>query len=110
YRYRNVDRMVSGEPDVKSHLYMAGLEYRYAANSVLSLAYYNEDYRNRPQGWRGTVKSTVHQLSFAAIHGLSKRTQVYGLVAHAVNGPVNMGASSNYRLAQGKDSQTAVAV
>lgn len=110
YRHRNVDRMLPGVKDIKSHLSMAGIQYAYAPNSVVSLAYYNEHYKDKPAGWKGVTSSTVHQITLTALYGLSKRTTLYGVVSHAINGPMNMGASANYRLAAGKDSQTAVAL
>lgn len=105
YRYRDTDLSVEGMKSVKSHMYMVGVGYQFKPGTVVSISYYNEHFKNAPQGWMNSKKDTVHQVSLLGTYGLSKRTELYAVASYSRNAPLNLGASSTYKLAEGTNSQ-----
>lgn len=112
YRYREVD--VLGAPDIESDFFTLGVKYQASPAVAMSLAYYYEKFDNAPTGYLGTTDDKWQQLSFLAKYSLSKRTDLYAMVAYAKEGPLNLGyvgdSGTPYQLAPGKSSQTGGAI
>ncbi len=110
YRYRVLDLTAPGAGPVKSQLLMAGVEYQASEKLNLSMSYYNEKYRSAPVGWMNLRKTRLHQLSVKGIYSMSKRTDLYAVAAVSRNGPLNLGASSSYRLTEDANGQFGAAL
>ncbi|MBU4612888.1 porin [Achromobacter sp. GG226] len=112
YRYRKVESLVG--PDIKSDFYMIGAGWQVNAQTGLGVAYYHERFKDAPVGYLGTTDDKWHQVSLLASYGLSKRTNLYAVAAHARKGPLNLGFAGDqgtpYALAAGKTNQTGGAI
>jgi len=112
YRYRKVE--VLGAPDIDSDFFTIGAKYQVSPAVAMSLAYYYEKFDNAPAGYLGLTDDKWQQLSFLAKYSLSKRTDLYAMLAYAKDGPLNLGyvgdSGTPYQLAPGKSSQTGGAI
>lgn len=112
YRYRKIEQF--GADDIKSDFYMIGAGWQVNAQTGLGVAYYHERFKNAPTGYLGTTDDKWHQVSLLASYGLSKRTNLYAVAAHARKGPLNLGFAGDqgnpYTLAAGKTNQTGGAI
>jgi len=106
YRYRDIEAPVG--PDIKSHLYMLGLAYQVTPAAGVELAYYHENFKHDLR-LAGMSDDKWQQISLRGTYALSKRTNFYATVAHSIDGPLNLNNSA-YRIADGEDSQTGVAI
>lgn len=94
--YRNRKTEVGGQPAVKSHFFAVGAGYQINPQTYAGLAYYYDKLRDDNAVSRaalGTNRDSGrwHQIAFLGTYGLSKRTNLYLLVAHARNGAVGLG-------------------
>lgn len=96
----------AGGVALRDRFWWLGAAYRVAPAIEISLAYYRNDIRQR--GAVTNIRSP-QQLSLWLTHNLSKRTMLYAAAAHSQHAPLNFGFGG-YTLAEGKRSQTGVAL
>lgn len=94
YRHRKTE--VAGQDDVKSHYFAVGAGYQINPQTYAGLAYYYDKLSGDNAISRGALgtnrdEGKWQQIAFLGTYGLSKRTNVYLLVAHARNGALGLG-------------------
>ena len=105
-----------GQSDIKSDLFMIGVNYTYRANSSLSIGYYYDKLKNGPTSMTDNGQrrgDRWHQVAGLATYGLSNRTNLYLTAAWAKDGALNLGIGGDggyYRLAPNKTSQVGAAI
>ena len=104
YRWGQV-KSALGASTGRDDFYWLGLTYAPSAAWQIAAAYYFDKVKQRDGA--SNLKNP-HQLTVQAIYSLSKRTDLYGAIAHAKHASLNLGAVS--QLGVGKDSQTGVAL
>lgn len=110
YRHRKWE--MSGQSDVKSDLWMIGAGYTHSPGTSVTVGYYHDKLKNAPVG---TVPNAVRredtwkQIGVFGQYALSRRTNLYATVAHAMDGALNLGVGG-YALADGKSKQTGGAI
>jgi len=105
YRRRNQDMPLGN--DQRSNLYSLGLGYQVSGAAGLELAYYREHFKEGQLA--GMTDDTWQQVALRGTYALSKRTNLYAVVAHSIDGPLALSQSS-FALAAGKDNQTGGAI
>lgn len=114
YRYRKEENAGTGGNDRRSDMYMLGLGYHMSPAARVLLTYHHEKFKNAATGYLGTTDDTWKQVVLLAEYSMSKRTDLYATVAYAKDGPLNLGyagdGGNGYVLADGKSSQTGIAV
>lgn len=115
YRYRKLeDANVGTGEDIRSDLYMLGVGYKFTPAARALITYHHEKFKGAPTGYLGTTDDTWKQIVLLGEYSLSKRTMLYATAAYAKDGALNLGYSgdggNSYVLANGKSSQTGVAI
>lgn len=113
YRYRTVEQIVAD--DIKSNVYTLAASYRFTPAFAMDAGYVRETFRHAPAGYLGTTDDTWQQLTLRGTYNLSKRTNLYAVLVHAIDGPINLGSSgdtggTSYSLGAGETKQTGGAI
>lgn len=106
YRYRDQETPVG--PDQKSHLYALGLGFQATPAAGIEFGYYHERFKDNTQ-YAYMSDDKWSQFALRGTYALSKRTNLYAIAAHAIDGPLRLD-NNTYGLASGKEKQTGGAI
>src|SRR5690606_15693643 len=84
YRHRKVEQFLV--ENIKSNLYSIAVSYSFSPVVSMDAGYLREDFKGASSGYLGTTDDTWQQFTLRGTYNLSKRTNLYAVLAHSIDG------------------------